>query len=471
MTEKILNLQLNYKGKYLDTVRYNRDFNKSFYVGKQKHLFWQINDDAFPQKHKFIAKSGSKFKLFLNKGMSVKINKNGAELSEEDLKREKILTDGTLIINENTEGVIDFPNDWSVKYFFKEPYKYVPSREHIEIHKKFAKTPKPSEEVKFTRIFIVLGLLFTAIGLYIGEMNYEPPEEISFAERFQRIQETATRIETDIPLVVKKEEEPTGTFKKETEEATQQAVEQAAEMTSADFATEFGLELEGGIEGGEGEESFAGELLEVSHIGEIVAAGPATGTGSDSKARKGAEDLELAGSGGFDLSSAGEGLGDFGSLGDLDLGGSGGFEEVDMASLGGDVGSFKVTKVKSKAQFQQIKKKYAGIKIVQEGSIKLEEQSPAMKTELANITQIVNTYKPQITKLYTVESMMMDMYGTLEINLIIGSNGNVEAVDITVSDGSFFTDSFISKTRDIIMKWKIKVKDPVGYSFRMKFYK
>jgi len=67
--------------------------------------------------------------------------------------------------------------------------------------------------------------------------------------------------------------------------------------------------------------------------------------------------------------------------------------------------------------------------------------------------------------------MMMDMYGTIEFSIIINKNSKVEAVDIDVIKGSYFTDSFLSKCREIILNWKIPVNDPIGYSFRMKFMK
>jgi len=471
MAKKLLNLQLNYKGKFLDNIRHERDFTNAFFVGNYKHLFWQINDKDFPKKHKFIEKSGSKFKLNLGENMDVKVNKEGKILSKDELTKQNLLSGNKLILEVGTEGEVSFANDWSISYYFKEPYQFVASQEHVAIHKQYAKPSRMTDEDKFTRIFIILGLVITFIGLIIGEMTYEPPEEITFTERYEMVQQqTATEVQTDVIPEIVEQVEQTVTRKSETEEEAQQVVEEAAEMTSAEFEAEFGLEF-GGLDGGEGEESFAGELLEVTQVGEIVAAGPSTGSGSNSRANTGAGDLDLATGGGFDLSTAGDGLGGLGGLDGLDLGGSGGFEEVDMASLGGDVGNFQTTKVTSKAQFQEIKKKYAGIKMVKEGSIKLEEQTPEMKTELANISQIVNTYKPQITKLFTVESMIMDMYGTIEFNIIISGGGKVEAVEIQVTDGSYFTDTFIEKAKNIIMKWNVKVKDPVGYSFRLQFLK
>ena len=159
-------------------------------------------------------------------------------------------------------------------------------------------------------------------------------------------------------------------------------------------------------------------------------------------------------------------------MGDLGLGGTGGFEEVDMASLGGNVGNYNITKVESKAQFTAVKKRFAGIKMVSEGSITVKQTvSPQTKSIVADIDRVVSTYKPQISKLFGVESMMMDMYGTIEFSLIISKNGKIEAVDIEPIQGSYFTDSFLSKCREIITNWKIPVKDAIGYSFRMKFMK
>ena len=67
--------------------------------------------------------------------------------------------------------------------------------------------------------------------------------------------------------------------------------------------------------------------------------------------------------------------------------------------------------------------------------------------------------------------MLEDMYGTIEFELIVLKNGTVEAVDVNAVSGSFFTDSFKQKAREIILKWKITVKEPIRYSFRMKFIK
>ena len=468
MAEKVLSLKLTYKDKVLDIARYKRDFTRKLFIGRDKHLFWQILDKAFPSKYNLISKSGSMFKLKLRKGMDVSIKKDNQLLTKDDLHRANLLRGETLTLDPSTVGSVSFGGNWKIEYSFITPYKYVPTQEELSITKQFAKFTPLAPQEKFTRIFIILGIAITWIGLYIAESFYVPPLEVDFTERLLRIEEFATQILVEEAVV----EAGVGKTREELEEEITEQVEQAQAMSSAEFEQEFGLSLGAGVAGmpgGEGTGDFSSELLEVTEVSEIVAAGPGTGVGQ--AVTRGATDLDVAGSGGFDLEGVGEGLGDLGGLEGLDLGGTGGFEEVDLASLGGDVGSYNITKVESKAQFLAVKRRFAGIKMVKEGTIKIEEMTPEAKTELANIEQIVSTYKPQIIKLFTIESMIMDMYGTIEFSLIIGSTGKVEAVDIDVAEGSYFTDTFLVKCRQIIMNWKIKVKEPIGYSFRMKFYK
>ncbi len=480
MADKVLNLKLKYKDKVLDVARHNRDFTKKFYIGNDRDLFWQILDKAFPKRYNLISKHGSSFKMNLRDNMKVIVKKDNQELGMDDLKRANLIKGKTLTLDPSTVGSVEFGGSWEIEYNFSKPYAYAPSPQEISIAKQFAKFPPSSPQEKVTRIFVILGLIAAWAGLYIAESTYVPPVQVNFAERMQRIEEYATQIQTDIVEEEVVEAEGTadvsvGKSREEMEEEITEQVEYAQEMTSAQFEQEFGLALDvgAGIQGGTGMGDFSNELLEVTEVSEIVAQGSGgPGSGSGPKARRGAADLDVAGSGGFDLEGSGDGLGGLGDMSGLDLGGTGGFEEVDMASLGGNVGSYNITKVESKAQFTAVKKRFAGIKMVSEGSINVKQTvSPQTKSIVADIDRVVSTYKPQISKLFGVESMMMDMYGTIEFSLIISKNGKIEAVDIEPIQGSYFTDSFLSKCREIIVNWKIPVKDAIGYSFRMKFMK
>lgn len=471
MADKVLNLKLIYKNKPLDTASYKKDFTNRFFIGSDKNIFWQILDKAFPEKYELVSKRGDNFSLNLRQDMEASIIKDGQTLNHEELRQQNLIKGNSLRLDDNTEGSVTFNNVWAVEYFFKEPRKYTRTPEEIALHSEFAKSPPLSREERFTRIFIILGLVFTIIGLYIGEATYVPPKVEGLEERLQRIDDFATRVQPEI------EEEPVaevtpqeGTEEKPEEEKEVQETPQ--EITSEDFKDMFGIDLGTGEVG---DADISNEILEITQVDEIVAAttntepggGPGTGPGTGKPGGSTVLD-DIAST--TDIGT-GEGLGDLGGLDDLDLGGTSGFEDVDMASLGGDIGDYTITKIKSQAHFDEQKKRFAGIMAVKEGSIKLEEMTPEAKTELANITQQVNTYKPQINRLYTVQSMMMDMYGSLEIEIIIEDNSSIVAVNFIESDGSFFTESFLQEAQQMIMKWKIKVKKAIIYSFRMKFQK
>ena len=128
-------------------------------------------------------------------------------------------------------------------------------------------------------------------------------------------------------------------------------------------------------------------------------------------------------------------------------------------------------KIKNTADFEAAQKRFAGIKAVKEGSIQVKDVAPETKTEHANIQNQINALKPQIKYLYTVESMIQEIYGRIEFVIIIGANGKVIAVDFNISEGSYFSPSFLKKARNAILKWKIKVKEPIEWYFTMTFMK
>ena len=471
MVEKILNLKLRYKNKDLDIARYGRDFTNKFSIGSDKHIFWQILDKAFPQNYTLINKKGNDFTMQLREGMDLSVKKNGKELTKDDLKRDKILKGNVLLMDKNTEGSISFGGQWAIEYFYREPFVYKASPEELALAKQFAKFPPLTNEQKFTRIFLILGLVFTAIGLYIGEVTYVPPKAIGIRERLNRLEEIATLIEPEI--IEEVEPDFTRGEREIGEEEVEEVEETTQEVTSEDFKNMFGLDLGTGEIG---DADLSSELLEVTQVDEIVAAastepgvGSGTGTGPGTKQPGGGTVLDdIVGSSGL---APGEGLGDLGGLEGLDLGQGTGFEEVDLADLGGDVGKFDITKIESKAHFETVKKRFAGIKAIKEGSFKLKDKAPKDRTEFANIKNQVNTYKPQITQLYTVESMIMEMYGRIEFVIIIEANGKVVAADFNISKGSYFSESFLKKARNIILQWNIKVRNPIQYTFPMTFMK
>ncbi|MBN1327188.1 MAG: hypothetical protein JW996_04500 [Candidatus Cloacimonetes bacterium] len=464
MAERTLNLKLKYKDKYLDTAKFKRDFTKKFYIGSDRHQFWQILDKKFPGKYLLISRKGDGFNLYLRNDMDLNVRKDGEDLTKNELRQKNLLKGNVLKLDINSNGQITFADDWQIEYFFLKPYQYVPASEEMAIIKEFSKWPPLSREQRFTRNFLLLGLLFTVIGILVVDSLYVPPPKMDFLQRLERIDQIATRIEpeiieelpSDVPINIAEE-------KAETEEEAQEVMETAEKTSVAEFEEMFGEVYESSGD-------FQGELFEIDVVSEIVVNQPVSGVKTPVKRDQGNRTgvLEQVSSKSIDVSSINQ---DFQSLESLDLGSEFKLEEVDLASLSGEVEEFQTTKVKSKAQFEVVKRKFQNLQTVQESSIELQEFSPEAKTEIANINQVVNAYKPQITKIFIVEQMYMDMYGTIEFVLYIDDNGKVVAVDINPVSGSFFTDSFIQKTEDTIMKWKIPVTKAVPYSFRMKFLK
>ena len=455
---KILVLELYYKGKLLDRALENRDFTKRHIIGSDKFLPWQILSDSFPAKFTLVTKHGAGWKLHLHPSMK----SDSSKKSEIDIK-----VDDT--------GSVTLLNDWEIKYFFQIPYhKTIPA--YIkQMAKKFSRFPEKTTLQKQTSIMVFAAILIT-IGLAtFFELTYEPPVQATFAEQFEKV-DMATLVQVEVPTVEETPEEPVydvTTQKAESAEQAEEVVQQAQQTSAEQFASEFGMDLDVSASGGGDGGDMSAELLEVTQVEQIAVATGGAGSGS-SDARKGSSGiaaLEVEGAGDFDLSSSSAGLADLGDLGGLDVGTGSGLEEVDLASLGSGVGDFKVTKIESKAQFEKVKRRFAGIKKVKEQSIDFAKSSPEDLSEVASINNVVNTYKPQIEKLYRVESMMIEMYGTVDFTLIINSSGTVEAVTAEVTKNSSFTDSFLEKARQIILKWKIPLKEPVEYSFRIKFLK
>ncbi len=468
MSKKILNLKLKYKDKILDIVKQGSDFTNKFVIGSNKYLFWQILDKKFPDKFPILSKTGNRYKINLRPDMDVQVRKNNQVLERDQLKNKKLLSKNSLIIDPETEGEIYISKDWKIEYNYAVPYQFVPTAEEKKIASQFAHMPSLEPQEKFTRIFILLGIVFTFVGLYIADLNYVPPEKVDITDKLQRLEEIATQVQVPEPVA----QEPTAG--KGAEEEVEEEVEQAAEMTAAEFEDNFGFSVDGGVPGGEGAEDFANQLLEVASEQEITVAGGGgeAGAGQGPGAGAGAGALDNIGGSTTDLSSSGSSLDGLGGLGDFEGEIGVGMEEVDMASMGADAGNYTIHKISSQADLAAVQKKFAGVQKLKEGSIQIaEEEAPQNQSVRVRIDGIINTYKPQLARLYRNETMLMDMHGNVEFVLYISPPNEVVEVQIKPAADSYFTDSFLEKAYNMIMDWKIKVNENRIYTFRQKFYK
>jgi len=400
--------------------------------------------------------------------MKVELSSGGKIMNRQELESSNKLKKNTLKIDKDSSGVISLADNWDIQFSFAVPYQFMPNPQEIAIARQFAKrAPADKDQRKLARL-VLTGLVFTAILLYVGNMFYVPPVQINLKDRFDRIQEIATRITPEVEEVEQPEvqvEVDVSKQKAKTEEQAEEVVAQAEQTSVQEFEDMFGS--------GFGDDDFEADIFEVDVVGEIAVMGDGTDVTapgdftSNRPVNTGGKTLEQASTGSIDLS---EGIAGLEGLDEIDLGGGMGLEEVDLSSLGGSTEDFKVTQVQSKQQLAAVKRRFSEIKTVEESELELQTVTPEERNQLSNINMIVKTYKPQITRLYVSERMKVEMYGTLEFVLYIEAGGQVVGVDIQPASGSFFTEAFLDKAKEIVLNWKINVvKEDLTYSFRMKF--
>ena len=347
------------------------------------------------------------------------------------------------------------------------------TKEDRASYQKFHRKTPLSGEQKFTRIFLILGMLFTIIGLFVFEKTYIPPAKIDFRDRLQSIEKQATQLEVDFEEEVQEEIAESvniGGFSKQgSEDAAAAAAEEAQAKFSSDLERMIGGmgSFSGGTEVGD----LSGDLMETTSLGtQFVEGGDSDG-------------FNIADAIGYNPNNSGTGdlLANAGDLGDFtDLSGvsdvgvglnNAGFENVNVGDLAGEATSYSSTKLTNKAQFDKIAKSYLGVGMRNLKNIDLSK-APELKTEIARIEQQISVFAPQIKKLYLIESMMRDMYGTIFWDILIDKSGKIVAVDYSFNPkGSYFTTKFLEKTKEIILGWHINVEETTEFRFRRTFMK
>lgn len=464
MSSKVLNLKLKYKNKYLDTAKHKRDFTNKFEIGTDQDLQWQILSEKFPARFTLLTRLKDKFVLHLHDKMDILVKQKDKIYTRNDLESGGLLHEGSITLEPDQIGRLKILDNWEIEFSFSQPKEFFPSSQEVSIIKQVAKHPPLSNQEKFTRIFLIWGTILTITGLMIMEANYVPAQLGRLSDRLMQLDQMATLVRVEEQEI----SQPAFPDREEVaEETSQQQVKRAQQLSAAEFQAEFGLSLSASLQKGK-QADLDRELLEVTEVQEIVAAGNGFSQApvvsrSSAELDRIVSKIKLDENSGFD---------NIAGLDGVDLASLSGFEEIDALSLGGNIGDYKITRIESKKQFEEVKKRFSGIRMMTEQSIEVKEELPQqVQTELASIDKIIGAYKPQIIKEFTTQAMITDMYGTIEFTIIINRMGNIEAIDINVFDGSFFTPTFLNLCRQIIQNWKINVSEAVGYSFRMKFYK
>ncbi len=492
MAEKVLNIKLNYKGKNLDIAKYKRDFLKSFYIGSNKNLFWQILDPNFPDKFLLVQCENDKFVLNLHQGMEVSVRKGDQVLDSSKLKQAQLISGSQLTLAPDTTGSISFSQNWEIAYEFQVPYKIEFTAEQRQVISQLSHKTETTAEARFSRNLLVAGVIFTVAGMLLFNMFYKPQViENTLQNRLEASQKMAQYVTAEVQKTVEKstEAENAGAAA----EAAAKAAAEAAANAKKDAASQGKQTKSTDVNSGAIESKFgfnpgatqsSGEtrsarVIAVTTERDLVAqglgggggggkgkggVGPGPGTaGGGSRA---ASAFNVAPTGSRSAQNVGELF-----KGNINVAGARGYKEIDASALGGKTGKIQAQRIVSSSQIGAVRSRFVSAGIVAVKETEIASSSPAVKAELGNVRNYVSTYKPQLQNLFITESQIRDMYGALEFTIYINEGGAIAGVEIKPKAGSYFTDSFLQKAQAVIMKWKIPVNKQVTYIFSYQFIK
>ncbi len=476
MSEKFLNMQFRYKGKVIDVAKYKRDFKNKFYIGSDKNLFWQILNPAFPKKYLLLTKVGKNYAFSLNKNMKVEVNKDGRILTNEELRKARLISGNKLILSPNTTGRINILNDWEIDYKFETPYRRVVSSMEKAIIAKYKRYESLDKGTKFTAIFLILSLIATIIGLHIFEKNYKPVPVVAktIQQELQASKTHISKISLPTPKVEKKvskvyepvAEGAVGKQKAKTEKAAKQMVKRRSQNLNKQLKSFLGEDVD--LNAVDNNATAENEIYQVATLSAIKSKSTRSLIGHSTSSTTNTVDLakEFGDTGESDLNQSVGSLSDIADE-NIDL------SSEDFQSVKGDLvakkSNLKVVSVTNTKQLQKIKSKYAFASQIKESEISLNTGDTGTHEAAVNIDNSINSYKSRIRSLYNEYNWKTKMYGTLAIRIFINTNGKIDAVEISKTSGSKFSDDFIRDVEKEVKTWTINVKEMTDYTFHMSF--
>ena len=456
--DTILSLRFYYKGKNIDTAKEIRDIKNTFIIGSDKNIQWQILDTTFPKKHLLLKKVKNGFKLFLLKGMQLTVKRGNEILSEDSLRSQNLLKRNELTLDGETTGYVTCARDWCIAYEFVKAQPHILTEEDRKIINQYHRRPALTLQEKINQNLFILLIFITLIGAYIFEKYYTPPE----------IDRTLSyRVQLDIPQPIE-----TLAFEESITETVPEAVEEVTETVGIPRGAASVLGFDPRDVSGPmaqipagGVSITYGEQIVASGTG-VPGAGPGTGTGTT-----GGRVGESFTPGDVYQGSITPGeifRGDIESIRDRIVP-----REIDPSILGGSTGDLQYSQITTTEQLEALirarqRALSAGISTVDEAEI--ETAAPDMRQAAANIKQYIEPNFRQLHELFSKESQIRNIYGSIQITLYFKPNGQVEGVHLEQRPGSFFTDSFKAQATELMMQWRVPTSRQLpAYSFQIRF--
>jgi len=501
MAKTILNISLNYRGKHLDTVRQGLDFTNKWYIGTDKHLFWQILDDSqkFPVRHKLLIKRGEDFYLQLPDGSNLTCSKDGNPLDANALQQNGILSGTLLKLRNDLSGTAQINPDYDIQFGYSEPrITVLRPEEQAVVNNSLKPAPLSSSERTETGLillFLILGLAFVLI--YDLVIKPKMDQEKTLTETLAEL-ERVRRIEPQLGLTPPEATMPQTPPEAQVSDTRGQQQPGGTQPARGTGRTTGGRQSQGVPDRGQifgtgrpgvgtpgpsrPQTAYAVTGLQNFITARPGARGSATGTGTGTGSGASGSFNPQASSGfsgsfdpnatsGFNTSTS-----DVGRVATTLPGGPGltTRPNVPTQTFTGDASRLKTP---STGQWPTVPSAREETERVTQSVVKAPEISklptpevkipkPASSVPDADIiyNQIASR-KGQIEQSYKRNVAIKKQTGSITVVMDIAENGSVSAR--VTSNSATFTQSFLNEIKNIVESWRFNVTKPTKYQFKM----
>jgi len=473
---KKLNLKLNYKGKPLDFVRHGKDFDKQFFIGSNKWLYWQILDPSFPDKHLFIQQKGDQLVMNLLPGAQVSCVKDGNAVDSNFLKQNSILTGNQLLLKPDMTGNIVLNPDWEISYEFKEPWVVVLTQEERQIVAEYARRSEPTNIDRFNRnvIWLVIFLALVFIVLFDTVLKPDYSFDKTIEERLATLQTIqASKIQAQL-------EDPGSSILNQTASAPETPQEAAPAAPTAQPGTPGTGTTTGGAAGlssllgsFDPNATSAGTQIQIVTTAEsFVAAKPGSRPGGGTGYGTGGTTGPGSAASTFSASVGPSFSGDIGSVatsGPKFAGYATRPEGAQGVNVSGDASKIAPSgRVYGEtAQMRQVASDFNRRNITTIAEADIAGLSDAQRSDYANLRDQVVAKQSQLEAAYRAAGSPATY--SFDITLRIADNGKVLSAEV-VPKGSIPED-FVAEVKRIVESWSFRVKEAVAYKFPMRLRK
>ncbi len=481
MAKTVLCLRLFYKGKPLDIAKPGRGFKSKLHIGSNKHLFWQILDPNFPDKHLFVFEQGGQYYMQLLDNTQLECFKNEKPIDLATLKASNLLSGNRLKLDLDMTGRIVLAPEWTVRFEYVEPWIKVLTPEEKQIIAQYSRRADLTSVERFNRNMVLAVSFLTIAFIAVYDLTLKPKFEVDETLE-QHVERIARRIDVSAFMT----ETRTGPAARTGPTAEQPPTDaNATQPTTVGTpgptrATRSHAAAQFGFGGFDPSQTGTAQNFAVTRAQGIVAAtygaqpgGGTRGTGPGPGGQPG------SGQGvgtQFDpraIPGRSEHAGPL-ATGDLRPG-----TVITTAPPGGSVQRFTgdlgrlvpvgrpvdrpAAAAAAIGQFQA-----QGVAVIRPPDPDVDP--PEAQTEYQSIVTNVRGRQQQIVTQFEKDSNIKAMHGTIEFTLYINDNGAISAVDIRPISGEFY-DEFIDNARSIIMRWRFNVRGKRIYPFSMTFRK